>query len=64
MRGENAGQWKDFATGQAGDVLDLIGSVLNLNMKEVMSWAQKDTASEMIFRKLFDPQADERKTMD
>ena len=41
MRGENAGQWKDFATGDAGDLLDLIGSVMNLNMRDVMSWAQK-----------------------
>jgi hypothetical protein len=40
LAGQKAGVWSDFATGEAGDALDLIRAVLGVDMPEAMGWAR------------------------
>ncbi len=40
LKGARVGVWKDFATGQSGDPLDLIEAVLNLGTAEAIGWAK------------------------
>ncbi|HEY1447495.1 MAG TPA: toprim domain-containing protein [Caulobacteraceae bacterium] len=38
LAGERAGRWKDFATGETGDIFDLIGALLGLREKWDAYW--------------------------
>jgi hypothetical protein len=38
--GDKAGIWKDFATGQGGDALDLVKATLGKDTAEAMAWAR------------------------
>jgi hypothetical protein len=40
LSGAKAGVWKDFATGDAGDALDLVAAVLGLTTKESLEWSR------------------------
>ena len=37
--GSTAGQWKDFATDQSGDLLDLIMEVRGISLKDALDYA-------------------------
>jgi hypothetical protein len=39
LRGNKAGRWCDFATGEKGDALDLVAAVLGFDMVEAIKWA-------------------------
>ena len=38
--GSKAGVWSDFATGQGGDLLDLVAVVLDVSIGEAIGWAR------------------------
>ena len=40
LKGTKAGLWSDFATGEGGDLLDLIEAVLNLDTAGAIGWAK------------------------
>lgn len=40
LNGTKAGRWADFATGESGDLLDLIEAVLNLDTAGAIGWAK------------------------
>ena len=40
LNGAKAGRWADFATGEGGDLLDLIEAVLNLDTAGAIGWAK------------------------
>jgi hypothetical protein len=40
LRGDKAGCWCDFATGEKGDALDFVAAVLGLDMVEAIKWAR------------------------
>jgi putative DNA primase/helicase len=40
LAGSKAGLWCDFATGEAGDALDLVRAVLRLNTGEALAWSR------------------------
>ncbi len=40
LTGAKAGVWKDFATGQGGDLLDLIAATLGLDTADAIGWAK------------------------
>jgi hypothetical protein len=40
LRGDKAGRWCDFATGEKGDALGLVAAVLGLDMVEAVRWAR------------------------
>jgi putative DNA primase/helicase len=39
LTGERAGLWCDFASGERGDALDLVGAVLRLDLAEAFAWS-------------------------
>ncbi len=41
LSGDQAGKWMDFATGDGGDLLDLIQYHNGLGLTEAMDWAKK-----------------------
>jgi hypothetical protein len=41
LTGKKAGIWSDFATGEAGDTLDLVRAVLGIDMAEALRWARR-----------------------
>lgn len=41
LNGEQTGKWMDFATGDGGDLLDLIMYKMGLSLTEAMDWAKK-----------------------
>jgi len=41
LHGEQAGKYMDFATGEGGDMLDLIQYALGLSLPDAMEWAKK-----------------------
>ena len=41
LGGDQVGQWVDFATGETGDMLDLICSKESLSIVEAMNWVKK-----------------------
>jgi hypothetical protein len=40
LSGAKAGMWKDFATDDAGDALDLVAAVLGLTTKDALQWSR------------------------
>ena len=40
LKGAKVGIWADFATGQSGDLLDLIKAVLNLDTAGAIAWGK------------------------
>ncbi len=40
LRGEAAGAWKDYATGEGGDLIDLVCLANGLDRKEALAWAE------------------------
>jgi Toprim domain len=40
LYGAKAGMWKDFATDDAGDALDLVAATLDLTIKDALQWAR------------------------
>ena len=41
LHGDQAGKFMDFATGEGGDMLDLIQHSLGLSLVDAMDWAKK-----------------------
>jgi hypothetical protein len=41
LTGERAGVWSDFATGEAGDALDLVAAVYGFTITDAIDWARK-----------------------
>ena len=42
LNGEKQGQWIDFATGEGGDMIDLIMHVRRIDIKEAMEWGRRE----------------------
>jgi putative DNA primase/helicase len=40
LSGNHQGRWRDFATGQEGDALDLVKGVRNCNTREAIEWSK------------------------
>ena len=40
--GERAGNWIDFATGEGGDMIDLIGHARGLSITDAMEWGRRE----------------------
>ena len=41
LEGENAGNWKDFESGDGGDLIDLVSKNLGLPIKDSMEWLKR-----------------------
>lgn len=41
LNGDNAGKWTDFATGEHGDVIDLVQLSQRLNLNDAMEWVKR-----------------------
>lgn len=41
LRGQKQGIWSDFATGEAGDALDLVRACLGVDMAAALAWARR-----------------------
>lgn len=41
MHGEDAGKWTDFATGDHGDVIDLVQASQRLSLNDAMDWVKR-----------------------
>jgi hypothetical protein len=62
LSGQKSGVWSDFATGEAGDALDLVCATLGVDMGEAMAWARRwlgidDGAAALPIRSLSTPKA-------
>lgn len=42
LSGERSGQWIDFATGEGGDMIDLIMQVQRVDIKDAMEWGRRE----------------------
>lgn len=42
LSGERSGQWIDFATGEGGDMIDLIMQVHRIDIKDAMEWGRRE----------------------
>ena len=42
LNGDRSGQWMDFATGDSGDMIDLIMATRRMDIKEAMEWGRRE----------------------
>ena len=42
LNGERAGNWTDFATGEGGDMIDLIMQAHRMDIKDAMEWGRRE----------------------